>query len=78
MSYIEYFGGSYFLAWCSLWLFWMIVPLFTLVFRIINRVIRSINIIFRGWPPEHLDADGDFYTPEDNDSDEETSSTQAT
>lgn len=25
-----------------------------------NRVIRCINILSRGWPPVHLDADGDF------------------
>jgi len=24
-----------------------------------SRTIRSINITIRGWPPEHLDADGD-------------------
>lgn len=70
MNYVEFFGGSYFLAWCSLWLFWMLVPIMFYIFKIINRVIRSINIIFRGWPPPHLDADGDFI---DNDDIESTS-----
>jgi len=27
---------------------------------LIFRLYRSINILFRGWPPEHLDADGDI------------------
>lgn len=26
----------------------------------IRRIIRMCNISFRGWTPEHLDADGDF------------------
>jgi hypothetical protein len=60
MTYVEFFGGSYFLAWCSLWLFWMIVPIASLIFNLVNRILRSINIALRGWPPEHLDADGDF------------------
>lgn len=25
-----------------------------------GRMLRSINIAIRGWPPAHLDADGDF------------------
>lgn len=28
--------------------------------RIVIRCTRSINIAIRGWPPEHLDGDGDF------------------
>jgi hypothetical protein len=28
--------------------------------KIISRFLRSINIFTRGWPPSHLDADGDF------------------
>lgn len=31
-----------------------------LVFRIVNRGFRAVNIAIRGWPPAHLDADGDF------------------
>ncbi len=27
--------------------------------RLINRWIRHRNIVARGWPPAHLDADGD-------------------
>lgn len=29
------------------------------VLRVTARVLRSINIAARGWPPAHLDADGD-------------------
>lgn len=29
-------------------------------FLIMNRVLRSLNIALRGWPPPHVDADGDF------------------
>ena len=29
-------------------------------FRIINRWIRHRNVATRGWPPAHLDADGDW------------------
>jgi hypothetical protein len=32
----------------------------TLTFRPFNRWIRSRNIASKGWPPPHLDADGDF------------------
>lgn len=28
--------------------------------RIGSRGFRSINILARGWPPAHLDADGDW------------------
>lgn len=28
--------------------------------RVINRIIRNRNIAARGWPPSHLDADGDW------------------
>ena len=53
MNYVEFFGGSYFVAWCSLWLFWVVVP-------IVQAVFKVVNITLRGWPPEHLNADGDW------------------
>lgn len=31
-----------------------------LVVRLVNRWIRHLNIKQHGWPPAHLDADGDF------------------
>ena len=30
------------------------------VFHTISRVIRHLNIRKHGWPPPHVDADGDF------------------
>lgn len=35
------------------------VPL-NFIFRLWNRYLRSKNIRSQGWPPPHLDADGDF------------------
>lgn len=29
-------------------------------FKILNRFFRHRNIVARGWPPAHLDADGDW------------------
>lgn len=28
--------------------------------RIITRTLRCMMVLSRGWPPEHLDADGDY------------------
>lgn len=28
-------------------------------FRLVNRWIRHRNIVAKGWPPPHLDGDGD-------------------
>ena len=33
---------------------------------IISRLIRRSMIIKRGWPPAHLDADGDFHKVDTN------------
>jgi len=61
MGMIEFFSEHYFLAWCALWLGW---PAFSIlnavVFKLPNRLLRSIKVVLRGWPPAHLDADGDF------------------
>ena len=38
-----------------------------LLFSLPNRLIQSSNIKARGWPPEHLDADGDYHTPKRED-----------
>ncbi len=31
-----------------------------ILFKTTNRVLRTIKVALRGWPPTHLDADGDF------------------
>lgn len=28
--------------------------------KIASRMLRSLNVAIRGWPPSHLDADGDW------------------
>lgn len=28
--------------------------------NLINRILRTTKILARGWPPAHLDADGDW------------------
>jgi len=30
------------------------------IIKIWSRFLRLLMILFRGWPPEHLDADGDW------------------
>lgn len=56
---------AFFLAWLVLWFVArLLLAPFNLVFRCWSRWLRSRNIAARGWPPAHLDADGDF-KPED-------------
>lgn len=52
-----FWSEHWFLAWCALWLCWPVVALPSFV---INRVLRTIKVVCRGWPPAHLDADGDW------------------
>lgn len=33
-----------------------------LIVHLVNRLLRTIKVAIRGWPPEHLDADGDWKT----------------
>lgn len=53
-----------FLAWCALWLGWGLIALaiaaFDISFKLLNRILRTIKVCVRGWPPPHLDADGDW------------------
>lgn len=60
---LSFAAEHWFLAWCMLWLLWPVVTLPSLAFRLINRTYRVINIAIRGWPPAHLDADGDWRPP---------------
>jgi len=62
--------------WLAFWLvFWALVFGYTgLVLLVnvvrfaINRPLRTIKVLARGWPPAHLDADGDW-KPEPKDPD---------
>lgn len=50
-----------FLAWMLIWgVSWVIIVALEVFLKVSNRILRSINIALRGWPPEHVDADGDF------------------
>jgi hypothetical protein len=37
---------------------------FFFAFLAYNQTLRSRNIVAQGWPPAHLDADGDLVTEE--------------
>lgn len=36
--------------------------------KVVNRWVRHRNIVARGWPPAHLDADGDWKKDEKSES----------
>ena len=41
------------------------------VLRLFTRFFRMIMVLIKGWPPEHLDADGDWKpTQEEKEEDE--------
>jgi sterol desaturase/sphingolipid hydroxylase (fatty acid hydroxylase superfamily) len=40
------------------------ISIFGGLINLLNRVIRHMNIRKHGWPPDYLDADGDFKRPE--------------
>jgi hypothetical protein len=47
--------------------FWILVSIpVELVFKTIKLFVRRSNIKARGWPPAHLDADGDFKKEPEN------------
>lgn len=49
-----------FLTWCALWLLWVPYFAFEITAKLVTRTYRVILVSLRGWPPEHLDADGDW------------------
>ncbi len=55
---------TFFLGPFVIILFWMTLVAFAgtlkILFKTTNRVLRTIKVALRGWPPAHLDADGDF------------------
>lgn len=54
--------------WLAFWLaFWALVFGYLLVLALVRvpfiltqRVLRAVVVLLRGWPTEHLDADGDW------------------
>jgi hypothetical protein len=63
----------------NFWKFWYDSPFLSLIMVlgisgsiynlccIPNRILRHLSIRKHGWPPEHLDGDGDFRKESDND-----------
>ena len=37
-----------------------------LLMKLWSRFLRAIMVMFRGWPPAHIDADGDWRPEEEN------------
>ena len=56
MGFWEFWHQHTFLAFCALFLAFAFAKL---PFILVNRWIRHRNIVAKGWPPAHLDADGD-------------------
>lgn len=59
MTIYEFMGGSPYLTF---FLALIAARVATWPFRLVNRWIRHRNIVAKGWPPFHLDADGDART----------------
>lgn len=53
--------------WLTFFLACVVAQFLSWPFRLVNRWIRSRNIAAQGWPPFHLDADGDTRTFDDDD-----------
>lgn len=52
----------------SPWLtFFLLMSITSCVGHCWSRLMRHLNIRKHGWPPEHLDADGDFPRTPDQD-----------
>lgn len=60
MNAWDFWNAHPFLAWCALWLLWGVGPLVQLAVNLVNRLLRTVKVLARGWPPDGLDADGDF------------------
>jgi hypothetical protein len=60
MNFWTFFNDHLFFAWSALWLGWGAILVLNMLRLVISRILRSINIAIRGWPPAHLDADGDW------------------
>jgi hypothetical protein len=54
MNVFQFMSDSPFVTLCVVY---MVTSTF---FRCWNRVLRHLNVRSKGWPPAHLDADGDF------------------
>jgi hypothetical protein len=61
MEFIRFtFSGFWYFVGMAILLNGAAYFFFNTVFRMYNRWVRHRNIKAAGWPPNHLDADGDF------------------
>ena len=57
MTIWDFFNNHWFLAICAMITICALAKGFYWMF---NRLMRTIKVAIRGWPPSHLDADGDW------------------
>jgi hypothetical protein len=58
MNMFEFFHQHWFMS-----LIFMVVVIPTIAFfttSILLNILKTINILVKGWPPPHLDAEGNF------------------
>lgn len=60
MNIYQFMGENPFLTF---FLAWLALHLMGVVY---SRTMRAIMVCKNGWPPEHLDADGDFKPIKEN------------
>lgn len=53
--------------WLTFFLAMIVAGIIKTPFRLVNRWIRHKNIEAKGWPPFHLDADGDARSLDEDD-----------
>lgn len=53
--------------WLFLFSLWAVCSVVAYPFKLINRWIRHRNIVAAGWPPFHLDGDGDTRSFDEDD-----------
>jgi len=51
-------------------LVWVVGCTIAVIGKVISRLYRTVMVCVRGWPPSHLDADGDW-KPEPKSGDDE-------
>jgi hypothetical protein len=64
MTIYEFMGEH---PWLTFFLALIAGNVVTYPFKLVNRWIRHRNIVARGWPPFHLDGDGDARSLDDDD-----------
>lgn len=61
MNFWQFATGS---PWLT---FFLLIDILAAICFMWNRLFRHLNVRSAGWPPEHLDADGDFKPEKDED-----------